>query len=139
MASIASSTLPKCCLLKRLCFAIASHGEHGPPPVIQELPMPDNTLVEEVARAICCHNSGGYCEFVGEGICRVGRGEPPEVKNCRMTARAMPLTREYLMAEAAVSIIEQRVRELEEENARLRSIMNEPTKEMLDAGMRAAE
>jgi hypothetical protein len=59
--------------------------------------------LERMTRAICTLNDGGYCECVGYSLgCKVGRGEPPEIGLCKMTAEALPLTAEYRMAAAAL-------------------------------------
>jgi hypothetical protein len=67
-------------------------------------------MVEEMARAICTLNNGGYCDCVGESLgCKVGRGEPPERSRCKMTAEALPLSAEYQMAQAAATIAKGRM------------------------------
>jgi hypothetical protein len=67
-------------------------------------------MVEEMARAICTLNSGGYCDCVGESLgCKVGRGEPPERSRCKMTDEALPLSAECQMAQAAATIAKGRM------------------------------
>lgn len=60
-------------------------------------------MIERVARAICAHNMGGFCDNFGHHQgCKVGRGERYNASNCAAGRPQLQVSLEWAMATEAI-------------------------------------
>lgn len=63
---------------------------------------------ERVARAVCAHSLGGFCQYVGGDLgCKNGRGVAPHWRNCVASEAQLGLSGHEETARAAIAAMQE--------------------------------